>query len=279
MWQGPGAPPREEGSVLVVGGKLKPTRRMTKEQTEFLKVHAPGPFKMTVPSANQFPTLSFQRGLTDKFYHTRSDLLHEIVKIMKAEIEALADEGVPYIQIDAPRYTYFVDPKWRQHLRDLGEDPDKLLDEAVAADTESIAGAKRPGVTTALHLCRGNNEGKWFATGGYEPVAEKLFGSLPVDRLLLEYDSDRSGTFEPLRFVRPQTTVVLGLVSTKVPALEKKSDLLRRIEEASRYVPIERLALSPQCGFASIESGNPLTEDDQWRKLELVVETAREVWK
>jgi 5-methyltetrahydropteroyltriglutamate--homocysteine methyltransferase len=253
-------------------------RRMTKEQTAFLKTHAPGPFKMTIPSANQFPTLSFQRGLTDKFYPTRSHLLHEIVQIMKGEIMALADEGVPYIQIDAPRYTYFVDPKWRQHLRDLGEDPDKLLDEAVAADTESIAGAKRPGITTALHLCRGNNEGKWFATGGYDPVAEKLFGSLPVDRLLLEYDSDRSGTFEPLRFVRPQTTVVLGLVSTKEPTLEKKSDLLRRIDEASRYVPVERLALSPQCGFASIESGNPLTEDDQWRKLELVAETAREVW-
>jgi len=127
-------------------------------------------------------------------------------------------------------------------------------------------------------VCRGNNQSKWYAEGGYEPIAEQLFGSLSVDRLLLEYDTDRTGTFEPLRFVRPETTVVLGLVSTKVPELESKDDLLRRIDEATKYVALERLALSPQCGFASTEAGNLLTEDEQWRKLELVVETARQVW-
>ena len=278
MWQGPGGPPQEQGTSLAVGGKLRQVRRLTEQQTAFLQTHAAGPFKMTVPSPNQFPTLGFQPGLTDRFYPTRSDLLREITTIIKSEIAALADEGVPYIQIDAPRYSYYVDPRWRQHLRDLGEDPDELFEEAVAAEPACIGGAAREGVTTALHVCRGNNESKWYAEGGYEPIAERLFGSLPVDRLLLEYDTERAGTFEPLRFVRPETTVVLGLVSTKVPALESKGDLHRRIDEATKYVPMERLALSPQCGFASTAAGNLLTEEEQWRKLELVVETAREAW-
>ena len=278
MWQGPGGPPREQGTSLAVGGKLRQVRRLTELQAAFLRTHAPGPYKMTVPSPNQFPTLGFQPGLTDRFYPTRSDLLREITTIIKSELVALADEGVPYIQIDAPRYSYYVDPRWRQHLRELGEDPDALFEEAVAADVACIESAAREGVTTALHVCRGNNESKWYAEGGYEPIAQRLFGSLPVDRLLLEYDTERAGTFEPLRFVRPETTVVLGLVSTKVSALESKDDLRRRIDEATKYVPMERLALSPQCGFASTAAGNLLTEDEQWRKLELVVETAREAW-
>ena len=278
MWQGPGGPPQEQGTSLAVGGKLRPVRRLTEQQAAFLRAHAPGPYKMTVPSANQFPTLGFQPGLTDRFYPTRSDLLREVTAIIKSEVAALADEGVPYIQIDAPRYSYYVDPRWRQHLRDLGEDPDTLFEEAVAADAACIEEAASAGVTTALHICRGNNESKWYADGGYEPIAERLFGSLPVDRMLLEYDTERAGTFEPLRFVRPETTVVLGLVSTKVPALESKDELRRRIDEAAKYVPMERLALSPQCGFASTAAGNLLNEEEQWRKLELVVETAREAW-
>ncbi len=278
MWQGPGGLPREQGTSLAVGGKLRQVRRLTEQQAAFLRAHAPGPYKMTVPSANQFPTLGFQPGLTDRFYPTRSDLLREVTAIIKSEVAALADEGVPYIQIDAPRYSYYVDPRWRQHLRDPGEDPDTLFEEAVAADAECIEEAASAGATTALHVCRGNNESKWYADGGYEPIAERLFGSLPVDRLLLEYDTERAGTFEPLRFVRPETTVVLGLVSTKVPALESKDELRRRIDEAAKYVPMERLALSPQCGFASTAAGNLLSEDEQWRKLELVVETARAAW-
>jgi 5-methyltetrahydropteroyltriglutamate--homocysteine methyltransferase len=233
---------------------------------------------MTVPSPNQFPTINFQPGLTDQFYPTRSDLLWEIVKIIKAEIAALIEEGVPYIQIDAPRYSYYVDPQWRQHLRDLGEDPDELFQEAVAADNACLGGARREGLTCAMHICRGNNQSKWYAQGGYEPIAEKLFNTLAVDRFLLEYDTERAGTFEPLRFIPPDKIVVLGLVSTKEARLETQDDLLRRIEEAARYVPLERLALSPQCGFASTAAGNLLTEEDQWRKLELVVETARRVW-
>tara|TARA_Y100000815_G_scaffold127115_1_gene114543 strand:- start:182 stop:790 length:609 start_codon:yes stop_codon:yes gene_type:complete len=198
--------------------------------------------------------------------------------IVKSEVAALAEDGVAYIQLDAPRYSYYVDTKWREHLRGLGEDPDRMFMEAVAADSHCIDGVKREGLTVALHICRGNNESKWYAEGGYEPIAEQLFGSLDVDRFLLEYDTDRAGTFEPLRFVPPGKDVVLGLVSTKLAQIESQDDLLRRIEEASQHVPIERLSLSPQCGFASTAAGNLMTQDDQWRKLELVVETARKVW-
>jgi 5-methyltetrahydropteroyltriglutamate--homocysteine methyltransferase len=153
-----------------------------------------------------------------------------------------------------------------------------MFDEAVAADNHCVARIGKDGPTVALHICRGNNESKWYAEGGYEPIAEKLFGTLNVDRFLLEYDTDRAGTFEPLRFVPPGKDVVLGLISTKLPQPESQDDLLRRIEEASQYVPLENLSLSPQCGFASTAAGNLLTEDEQWRKLELVVETARKVW-
>jgi 5-methyltetrahydropteroyltriglutamate--homocysteine methyltransferase len=278
IWQGPGGEPQAQGTNLVVGGRLKQLHRLTGAQTAFLKAHAPGPFKMTVPSPTQFPAISFQKGLTDRFYPTRSALLWEIVKIIKAEVAALAREGVPYIQIDAPRYSYYVDPRWRRHLQDLGEDPDAAFEEAVDADNACLEGARREGVTYAMHICRGNNQSKWYAQGGYEPIAEKLFGGLAVDRFLLEYDTERAGTFEPLRFMPDDKVVVLGLVSSKTPALESQSELLRRIDEASRYVPLERLALSPQCGFASTEAGNLLSEDDQWRKLELVVETARKAW-
>jgi 5-methyltetrahydropteroyltriglutamate--homocysteine methyltransferase len=280
MWQGGPSDeqPVQQGTSEAVGARLKQTRRLTGEQTSFLKAHAPGPFKMTLPSANQFPTLGFQKGLTDQFYKDRSELLWDIASIIKSEVTALVGEGVPYIQIDAPRYAYYVDPKWRAHLVDLGEDPEALLAEAVQADADCFDAASGSGALTALHVCRGNNQSMWYAQGGYGPIAEQLFSSIKVDRLLLEYDTERSGNFEPLAHVRPETTVVLGLVSTKDPAMETEDDLLRRIDEASKYVPVERLALSPQCGFASTLAGNALTDDQQWRKLELVVNTARKVW-
>ena len=277
-WLGPGGAPQEQGTRQVVGAKLRQTRRLTGNQTPFVMANAPGPVKVTVPSPSQFPAISYLAGITDQFYPTRSDLIRELSGIVKSEVAALAEDGVAYIQLDAPRYSYYVDTKWREHLRGLGEDPDRMFMEAVAADSHCIDGAKREGLTVALHICRGNNESKWYAEGGYEPVAEQLFGSLDVDRFLLEYDTDRAGTFEPLRFVPPSKDVVLGLVSTKLAQIESQDDLLRRIEEASQHVPIERLSLSPQCGFASTAAGNLMTQDDQWRKLELVVETARKVW-
>jgi 5-methyltetrahydropteroyltriglutamate--homocysteine methyltransferase len=202
------------------------------------------------------------------------------VPMMKAEIQALVNEGVKYIQIDAPRYSYYIDPKWRRYVQEeMGVDPEAALDEAIRVDNSCLDGARREGVTLAIHLCRGNNRSQWYAEGGYDPIAEKLFNQLNVDRFLLEYDSERAGTFDALRFVPASKSVVLGLVSSKVPDLENPDDLTRRIDEASRYVPIERLAVSPQCGFASTMEGNLLREDEQWRKLQLVVDTARRVWK
>ncbi|HEY3167598.1 MAG TPA: hypothetical protein VGK57_10250, partial [Candidatus Binatia bacterium] len=149
---------------------------------------------------------------------------------------------------------------------------------AIRVDNACLEGAKRPGVTLAIHLCRGNNRSQWYAEGGYDAIAEKLFGKLNVDAFLLEYESERAGTFEPLRFVPRGKTVVLGLISSKLPELESSEQLARRIDEASKYVPLKDLALSPQCGFASTMEGNLLTEDQQWQKLKLVVDTARKVW-
>jgi 5-methyltetrahydropteroyltriglutamate--homocysteine methyltransferase len=263
----------------LVVDKIKQAKRLTGHEVDFLTRHSPGDIKMTVPSANQFPAVMYRKGLSDRAYATYSEFLWDVVPIIKAEVQALVNEGVRYIQIDAPRYSYYIDPRWRAYVRDeMGVDPDRALVEAIQADNACLAGATREGVTLAIHLCRGNNRSQWYAEGGYDSIAEQLFDQLNVDTFLLEYESERSGTFEPLRFVPRDKSVVLGLISSKVPELEAQDALRRRIDEASRYVPLERLALSPQCGFASTEEGNLLTEDEQWRKLQLVVDTARTVW-
>ncbi len=218
--------------------------------------------------------------MTDGAYRDHSALLWDIVAVMKREVQALARDDIPYIQIDAPRYSYYIGPKWRDYIKnEMGQEPDAAFDEAIHADNACLEGARRPGGTVAMHLCRGNNRSHWYAEGGYDPIAEKLFGTLQVDRFLLEYDDQRSGTFAPLRFIPDGTTVVLGLISSKRPQLESKGELIKRVNEAARYVPLENLALSPQCGFASTMEGNLLSEDDQWAKLRLVAETAREVWR
>jgi 5-methyltetrahydropteroyltriglutamate--homocysteine methyltransferase len=264
----------------IVTQKLRQVRPLTGHEMPFLKAHCSGAIKMTLPSATQFPAISFKRGVTDSAYKDHSALLAGVVEIMKSDLAKLAGEGVSYIQIDAPRYSYYMDPKWREWIRtEIGMDPDAALDEAVRADNACFKAARRPGVTLAIHLCRGNNRSHWYAEGGYDAIAEKLFGTLDVDRFLLEYDDQRSGTFEPLRFVPKGKTVVLGLVSSKVPHMEDPAQLAKRIEEASRFVPLENLALSPQCGFASTAEGNLITEDRQWAKLKLVADTARQVWR
>jgi 5-methyltetrahydropteroyltriglutamate--homocysteine methyltransferase len=280
-WKASGAAGQAPVSSVtgIVTEKIRAVRRLTGHELPFLRAHSPGAIKMTLPSATQFPAIAFKRGLTDRVYRDHSALLQDVVAIMKAEVTALVDEGIQYLQIDAPRYSYYMDPKWREWIRtEMGMDPEAALDEAVRADNACLEGARRPGVTLAIHLCRGNNRSHWYAEGGYDPIAERLFGALDVDRFLLEYDDARSGTFEPLRFVPRGKTVVLGLISSKVPQLESKRELVARIQAAARHVPLEHLALSPQCGFASTAEGNLLTEDDQWAKLALVVETAREVW-
>jgi 5-methyltetrahydropteroyltriglutamate--homocysteine methyltransferase len=276
-WHGAGAPVSSVTGIVVA--RLAQRRALTAAELPFLQRHASGPYKVTLPSATQFPAIAYKRGITDKIYPTHSDLLWDIAEILKAEMRALADAGVPYLQIDAPRYSYYIDPKWRAWLKtELGVEPDAALDEAVRVDNACFDAARRAGVTVAIHLCRGNNRSHWYAEGGYDAIAEKLFGELRVDRFLLEYDDERSGSFEPLRFVPRGKLVVLGLVSSKVAALESPEVLRRRIDEASRYVPLDELAISPQCGFASTMEGNLVTEDDQWAKLRLVADTARAVW-
>jgi len=263
----------------IVTARLRQVRPLTGHELPYLKKHCSGAIKMTLPSATQFPAITFKRGITDKVYKDYSALLGDIVEIMKKEMAELAAGGVSYIQIDAPRYSYYMDPKWRGWIRtEMKLDPAAALEEAIAADNACFQAARRPGVTLAMHLCRGNNRSHWYAEGGYDNIAEKLFGTLNADRFLLEYDDARSGTFEPLRFIPKGKTVVLGLISSKVAQLENPDILAQRIQEASRYVPLENLALSPQCGFASTMEGNLLTENDQWAKLRLVADTARRVW-
>jgi 5-methyltetrahydropteroyltriglutamate--homocysteine methyltransferase len=263
----------------VVTAKLRQMRPLTGHELPTLKKHCKAAIKMTLPSATQFPAISFKRGVTEKVYKDHSALLWDIVEIMKADLKTLSADGVKYIQIDAPRYSYYMDPKWRDWIKtEMKMDPDVAFAEALRADNACFQAARRPGVTLAIHLCRGNNRSHWYAEGGYDAVAEKLFGTLEVDRFLLEYDDDRSGTFEPLRFIPKGKTVVLGLISSKAPRMEDPKELAKRVEEASRYLPMENLALSPQCGFASTAEGNLLTEDRQWAKLKLVVDTARKIW-
>jgi len=263
----------------IVTKKLRAVEPLTGRELSFLRKHSPGNIKMTLPSATQFPAIAYKRGVTDKVYKDHSELLWDIVAIMKTELARLSAEGVKYIQIDAPRYSYFMDPKWREWIRtEMNIAPDALLDESIRADNACFAAAKRPGVTLAMHLCRGNNRSHWYAEGGYDAIAEKLFATMAVDRFLLEYDDDRSGTFEPLRLVPRDKTVVLGLISSKKPQLENADDITRRIAEAARFFPLENLALSPQCGFASTMEGNLLTEEQQWAKLRLVADVARRVW-
>ncbi|MFQ5683570.1 MAG: cobalamin-independent methionine synthase II family protein, partial [Candidatus Binatia bacterium] len=217
-WQASGAGTSTQALSVpgIVVREIRQTKRLTEHEVDFMKQHSPGDIKITLPTANQFPAIFYKPGITDKVYSTHSALLWDIVPIIKAEIQALVGEGVQYVQIDAPRYTYYIDPKWRDYIKnEMGLDTDWALDEAVQADNACLEGSKREGVILAMHLCRGNNRSQWFAEGGYDAIAEKLFGQLQVDRFLLEYESARAGTFEPLRFVPRGKTVVLGLVSSK----------------------------------------------------------------
>jgi 5-methyltetrahydropteroyltriglutamate--homocysteine methyltransferase len=263
----------------IVASKLRQVRRFTAHESEFLQQHAPGPFKMTLPGVMTRAATWYRPGITDRFYPTRDDLVYEIAGMLRNEVRALIEEGVSYIQLDSLRYVIQLsDEPTRQRLIASGEDVEALLDETIAVDNFVLQEARGAGATIALHMCRGNNRSAWRSQGGYEAIAEKAFSQLHVDRFLLEYDTERAGGFEPLRFVPNDKMVVLGLISSKDPRLESQDALRRRIDEAARYVPLENLALSPQCGFASTAPGNQLTHDEQRRKLELVVETARQVW-
>jgi 5-methyltetrahydropteroyltriglutamate--homocysteine methyltransferase len=268
--------PMQRGRV--VGERLRQKRRLTQHESTFLKQHAGGAFKVTQPAASYIVARGYSPQVTGPVYSSRAELCQDVAKIIASEVQALAAEGVPYIQIDNAHYPDYIPEHRRDEWRAIGIDPDQALAEDIEADNATIAGVDRSKHVVAMHICRGNGRSAWHTIGGYEPIAERVFGGINVDRFLLEYDSDRAGGFEPLRFMPKGKQVVLGLVTTKLGELESQDVLLKRIEEASKYVPIENLALSPQCGFASVIQGNLLSWDDQRRKLELVVDTARKVW-
>jgi 5-methyltetrahydropteroyltriglutamate--homocysteine methyltransferase len=277
-WRGPGGG-AEPSTSNVVGARLTPHRRLTGDQAAFLAQHAPGPIKITLPAPSNFWVVGWKAGVSDHAYGSRSELLQDVVRIIRQEIEALIADGVEYIQMDAPYYGVFIDEQHRATLRHTGLDPDQALQNVVAADNAAIDGLQREDLTLALHICRGNSRSRWLYEGGYNPIAETLFATLGVNAFLLEYDDVvRDGDFSPLRYLPAPKMAVLGLVNSKVAGLESIDSLRRRIDEAATVVPLEQLALSPQCGFASVALGNLLSEDDQWRKLERVVQTAHQVW-
>jgi 5-methyltetrahydropteroyltriglutamate--homocysteine methyltransferase len=276
-WKGPGGG-AEASTAQAVGAKLRKARKLTAHELPLLKKNTPGPFKITVPAPSNFLLASYKPGLTDAFYPTHADLLHDLAEIVRDEVRWLVSQDVQYIQLDAPYYSHFLDPTQREKARVAGIDPDREFEAAVTADNAALKDVPRSHVTLALHVCRGNNRSRWYTEGGYDAIAGKLFSTLDIDVFLLEYDSYRAGSFEALRRVPRSKTVVLGLITTKEPKMESQDELLRRIDEAARYMPLENLAISPQCGFASVAAGNLLSMDDQWRKLELVVSTARKVW-
>jgi 5-methyltetrahydropteroyltriglutamate--homocysteine methyltransferase len=277
-WRNAQSDPQQSRSERVVGNKLRQIRRLAAHESSFLVKNALRPCKITVPSAGYLGSRNYRQGITDRVYPSIGALLRDISQIIRNEIVALIGEGVTYVQLDAPGYAAFVDQDQRQLMVASGIDPDRQFEECLAADNLSIEGLQSERIILAMHVCRGNSRSKWHSQGGYEPIADKLFNQLDIHTFLLEYDSERAGSFEPLRFVPKGKHIVLGLVTTKEGKLEAQEDLLRRIDEASKYVVLENLSLSPQCGFASGASGNLLSWDDQRRKLELVAETARKAW-
>ncbi|HZV51943.1 MAG TPA: cobalamin-independent methionine synthase II family protein, partial [Candidatus Dormibacteraeota bacterium] len=258
----------------VVVDRLRWRRSMCGEEWTYLRARAQRPGKVTMLSAQQAAAY-YDPQKSGGAYPTRDAYLADIVDHSRREVEELIRLGCTYIQIDAPQYAALLDPKMRAGYRERGSDPEELIDRCIEMDNAIIQG--HPGVTFGLHICRGNNQSKFYAEGDYEPIS-RIFERTLFQRFLLEYDDQRSGGFEPLRHVPEDRTVVLGLVSTKKARMESEDELRARIQEASRYVPLERLALSPQCGFASTIEGNRITPEQQRQKLELVARVTRSVW-
>ena len=258
----------------VVVEKLRWRRHMAVEDWTYLRARTSHPAKVTLISAQQAAAYYDPEKSRDA-YPTREAYLADIVDLTRREIEELGRLGCTYVQIDAPQYAALLDHDLREGYRRRGSDPDRLLDECIEMDNAIIVG--HPGMTFGMHICRGNNQSKYYAEGGYGPIARVLSRSR-FDRYLLEYDDERSGGFEPLAEVPEDRVVVLGLVTTKRPQLEAEEPLKRRIADAARIVPLERLALSPQCGFASTMEGNKLTQVEQRAKLDLVARVARSVF-
>jgi 5-methyltetrahydropteroyltriglutamate--homocysteine methyltransferase len=271
----------EAGTMLpplrrpVVVDKLRWRRQMSVEEFTWLRGRTTRQIKVTLLSAQQAAAY-YDPDKSKAAYPTRDAYLADLVDFTRREIAELARLGCTYIQIDAPQYAALLDETIREGYRQRGSDPDRLLETCIELDNAIIEGHRD--ITFGIHICRGNHKSMFYASGGYDRIAKQIFSRARFHRFLLEYDDRRSGTFEPLAHVPDDRVVVLGLVSSKQPALETPEELRRRVDEAARHVPLERLALSPQCGFASTHEGNRLSPDDQRRKLELVGSTAKWIW-
>ena len=266
------APPK-----IAVTGKLAHQHDIQVADYEFVASHTDRHPKVCIPSPTMAHFRGGRAGIDIESYPDLDDFFEDLAQSYREEIAHLYDAGCRYIQLDDTNLAYLCDPKMRQGAIERGDDPDELPRTYAALINDALRDAPED-MITAVHLCRGNYKSTFFASGGYEPVAEVLFNELAVDAYFLEYDDERSGDFAPLRFVPPDKTVVLGLVTSKTPQLESQDDLLSRIEDASSYISGDQLCLSPQCGFASTMEGNALTEDEQWAKLRLVVSTAERAW-
>jgi 5-methyltetrahydropteroyltriglutamate--homocysteine methyltransferase len=272
----------EQGGQLtikrpVVVDKLRWKRGMCAEEFTYLRARTRHPAKVTLLSTQQAAAY-YDPKQSSGAYPTRDSYLADLVDLTRHEISELARLGCTYVQIDAPQYAALLDPQMREGYRQRGSDVDEMIGRTIELDNAVIDGFDRQGITFGLHICRGNNQSMFYASGGYDPIAERVLRQTRFNRFLLEYDDERSGTFEPLRFVPEDRIVVLGLVTTKQERLETQDELERRIEQAAKIVPLDRLALSPQCGFASTWDGNRISPETQRRKLELVAKTARAVW-
>jgi 5-methyltetrahydropteroyltriglutamate--homocysteine methyltransferase len=266
----------EQPPFMRVTSKIRRTKPSMLEHFKFLKSVAKKMPKFTMPSPAMLHARA-DRASIKKTYPDLDEFWGDLTKAYREEIADLYKAGCRYLQIDDTTIAMMGDPKVQENFRKLGDDPKK--DNAMYAEAVNAAIRDVPDdMTVAIHTCRGNFKSTWLASGSYDYVAETVFSRLGVDAFFLEYDTDRAGGFEPLRYVPKGKIVVLGLVSSKVPELEKKDDLKRRIDAAAKYVPLENLCLSPQCGFSSTHHGNKLTADDQWRKLGLVLEVSKSVW-
>lgn len=266
------APPR-----ISVTGKLRHVTNIQKADFEFLKSVTEQTPKVTIPSPTMVHFRGGRKAIDIEAYPDMDEFFEDLAQCYRDEIKSLYNAGCRYIQLDDTNLAYLCDPAMRTGAKERGDDPDELP-RAYAALINSVVDDRPQDLTVGIHLCRGNFRSAWVAEGSYEPVAEVLFNQINVDAYFLEYDDERSGGFAPLRFVPQNKTVVLGLVTTKVGDLEAQADIVQRVKEASQYVPLERLCLSPQCGFSSTVEGNDITQDQQWAKLELVVNTARQIW-
>jgi 5-methyltetrahydropteroyltriglutamate--homocysteine methyltransferase len=247
------------------------------EHFRFVKAHARVVPKMTIPSPSSLHFRYGRDAVPESIYPDMSNFYRDLGQTYRLAVRAFADSGCRYLQLDEVNFAYLCDPNLRAQVANRGDDPEKLP--SIYADMINAAISDiPPDMAIAMHLCRGNFQSTFVASGGYEPVAETLFNAINVHGYFMEYDSDRAGGLEPLRFVPKGKTVVLGLVTSKSGRLESKDDLRRRIDEAAKYVPLEQLCLSPQCGFASTEKGNILVEEEQWAKLRMIVELAGEIW-